>query len=280
MSKRNQFVPTPVLSACALDGHGKTTFALTAPKPLALFHIDPNTEETVEKAIDSKLIARGDVTLYPVPYPASIFNAKDALQTEAEHAWEDKFIEPLRTVLDDSDVRGVVFDTSTELFELVLMADHGRTVQIMPEMRTKTNYKFKGLLNALKRSGKTIVLLHRLRDAYENKSVNTSKGKEERREKIDGVYEREGFSKTGFHVNVEVALFFDPTREGAEANRYGVKITRCTQRPALILNPEMRVDEGVRWGREKQADGSRIVRASVPWVLSQVYPDIAIDHWT
>src|SRR4029077_20896375 len=110
------------------------------------------------------LIKRDDITLYEVPYPATIFKGRDEVQTDAENAWSSEFLDPLEKVLDDNDIVSVGLDTDTEMFELKLMADHGKTVQILPEMRTKTNYMFKGLLQALKRSSKHVILLHRLKD--------------------------------------------------------------------------------------------------------------------
>src|SRR5579862_2206189 len=219
---RSKYRPTPVLSACAMERGGKTTLGFSGPTPLEMFHIDPNTEEVFEKLIAAEQIDRDAVTLHPISYPASVFGSRDDVQTQAEEAWEKEFIDPLRDALETKDTRGIVLDTATELFELALMKDHGRTVQIMPEMRTKTNYLFKGLLNALKRSGKTIVLLHRLRDSYADVVRRTNHGKETSREKVAGLYEREGFNKTGFHVNIEVMLAFDPTREG-QSNQYGVR---------------------------------------------------------
>lgn len=279
-TKTDLYLPTPVISACALDHHGKSSFLFTAPKPLAVFHIDPNTEELYEKLAANGTIDRTDVRMHPIPFPASCFGDKDELQDLSAHAWEDDFIDPLKDALEDDEIQAIGLDTATELFELKLMADHGKTVQIMPEMRTKTNYKFKGLLNALKRSKKTIVLLHRLRESYESKEITTNQGIVESREKVQGLYEREGFNKTGFHVNVEVMLWFDPTKETKhDANKYGVRFYSSTARPSLVSSMEFRNDEHMQYGREKQEDGTRIVRASVPWVLHQVYPDIPIEHW-
>lgn len=282
-------VPPIVLSLNALDGHGKTSALLTMPKPLALFHIDPNTEEIVNAALESGELNEGDVTLYPVPYPQSIFSDRDAVQVQARETWDEKFIEPLRTVLEDGDVASIGLDTSTEIFELVMMADHGKTVQVLPEMRTKTNYQFKGLLSALKRSGKHICLLHRLKDHWESKIVEGKDGETEVRNKVQGQYEREGFNKTGFHVNIEACLMFSATRGGTTANRFGLRVHRCLARPSLVTAQMDQAefwdldDEGWRWGREKYTDRKgveqRVRRASVPWLATQVYPTTTVRDW-
>ena len=266
------------------EGHRKTTFGLTAPKPIALFHIDPNTVEVVDKAISTGEIDRSDVTLHPIEYPSSIFGGKDQIQDDAHRAWTDDFVDPLRDTLEDSDVRSIVIDTATELFELLMMADHGRTIQILPEMRTKTNYKFKGLLQALKRSRKHIVLLHRVRDVWESSIIDTAKGKEEQRNKVAGVFEREGFNKVGYHVNVEGYLMFDPAREGTLNNQYGLRVSRCTQRPSLVTRqPDERAfwnldSDDWWWGRAK-IDGQRVHRASFTYLAMQVFEGTTPEDW-
>jgi hypothetical protein len=280
--------PQLVLSANALDGHGKTSFLLTARKPLALFHIDPNTEEVVEKAIDEKLIRRKDVTLYAVPYPLTIFKGRDDIQDMADRTWEEELVTPLEKILDDESVRSVGFDTDTEVFELKMMADHGKTVQVLPEMRTKTNYMYKGLLQALKRSTKDVILLHRLKDVWKNETVVTEKGEEERRNKVSGMYEREGFNKVGYHVNSEVYLMFDASRpkgkDGSDDNRFGLRVGRCLHRPALVTEQADQVEfwdltsDSWWWGRAKIGD-RRVRRASIPYLATKMYPSTKIEDW-
>jgi hypothetical protein len=262
-----------VIAINALDHHGKTTMLLTAPKPLDIFAIDPNTTEIVEGSGYDE----DDVKLNLVTYPATVFSNKDQLQDEAERAWRDEFIEPLRDSIETKSVKSIGLDTATELFELLLMADHGKTVQILPELRTKTNYKFKGLLQALKRSGKHIVLLHRLRDVWRSEWVETNKGREEKREKVVGVYEREGFSKTGFHVNAEVYLRFKPERGGSLSNQFGVRLGGATARPGLITarsdSDKFWLDEdGWYWGKQRESGKVRPY-ASIPAIGSLLYPD-------
>lgn len=286
MKKSRSEVPPLVASINAQEGHGKTTFLLTGKKPLSLFHIDPNTEEIVNKAVKEGDIDESDVTLYPVEYPASIFGGRDEIQDDAEKAWGETFLDPLREVLDDDDVATIGLDTGTELFELLMMADHGKTIQILPELRTKTNYKFKGLLQALKRSKKHIIILHRVRDVWATTVVQSSKGEEEQRNKVPGVYEREGFNKVGYHVNVEAYLSFSPSRGGTIYNQYGIRVSRCTQRPSLVTRqPDEKQfwnldDDAWWWGRKKLEDGTRVRRASFTYLAMQVFPGTTVEDWS
>lgn len=285
MAKRSTRTLPPIVAAInALDRHGKTRWLLSAPKPIDLFHIDPNTEMLVDKLIREGEIDADDVILHEVPYPATVFGKRDEIQNEATAAWEDKFVEPLRDVV-DNDNRTIGLDTATELFELKLMADHGKSVQILPEMRTKTNYVFKSLLQALRRSKKHVVLLHRLKDVWLDTEVETNKGVETQRNKVAGMYEREGFNRTGYHVNVEAFLMYEPKRGGSEPNQFGMRVHSCLERPSLVTcQADEKTfwdldDEAWKWGRQKYEDGSRVRRSSFPYLATQIYPDTTIDDW-
>lgn len=222
------------------------------------------------------MVDKNDIDLHEVPYPATIFGHKDEIADDASRAWEDEFLTPLKAVLEDDDVKSIGFDTGTELFELKMMADHGKTIQILPELRTKTNYQYKGLLQALKRSKKNIILLHRLRDVWRTTEKENSKGEiEETRDKVQGMYEREGFNKTGFHVNAEVYLMHSASRGGSTSNQFGMRVGKSLQRPSLVTDdPTEKAfwnleHEDWWWGREK-VNGEKIRRASIPYLLYRI----------
>lgn len=271
-------------SIVALDGHGKTDFLKTLPTPAAIFHIDPNTEESFEEDFEHDRLDRDDWKLYQVDYPATVFKDEDSIADDATESWNEQLIGPLKDTLEDDDIKAIGFDTGTELFELKLMADHGRTIQILPEMRTKTNYKFKGFLNALKRSKKHTVLLHRARAVYQNVERETNSGTQQSREQLDGVFEREGFSKMGFHVNVEAYLYHRPQRSDVLRKQFGIRVARSMARPGLktaeVATPEFWdfKDPAWWWGRE-QIDGKWVRRCSFPYLATKVYPDSSVKDW-
>ena len=105
---------------------------------------------------------------------------------------------------------------------------------VLTMARAKTNHRFLGFLHNLKQSGCHVALLHRLKDVYEERTVRTRQGKTTERVKVDGVYERDGNSKTDFACNTEVFLFHDPEKSDVLEEQYGMRITRCTSRPSLI----------------------------------------------
>lgn len=272
--------PRLVCSACAHEGGGKTTFGLTAPKPIALFMVDPNTEEIAKKegllGDDGEPVS-SDLRLYRIGYPAVAFGDKDEIKEQAEAIWERDFIEPMKALLNDpGDVRTIQIDTATELRDLQLLKWFGKTAQIIKELYTGPNMELKGLYNSLGHSGLNVVLLHRLKDVYADKEVRTRSGPDTVREKVPGVFERDGWNKTGFYVNTEVHLFHDPTHSAKLARQYSLKVVRCTARPSLIGQEY--------WNRALllDADGEKTeerVQVTFPWLAQQVYPSTSIENW-
>lgn len=270
--------PRLVCSACAHEGGGKTTFSLTAPGPIDLFMIDPNTEEIIEK---EGLTDSRDLHIHPITFPAVAFGEKDEIKAEAEPIWQNEFITPMKELLHKirrgtSPTKTIIIDTATELRDLQLLKWFGKTTQIIKELYTGPNMEFKGLLNSLGRSGVNVVLLHRLKDVYADKEVRkvTGRGRSEVEtvsEKVPGVYTRDGWNKTGFYVNAEVQLFHDPTRSEKTPSQFGMVVTRCTARPMLIGHEY--------WGREKHEDGERVRRASFPFLATQIYPKTSLQDW-
>lgn len=226
------FTPRLMASVCGLDGSGKTDFACGMPGHIAFFSIDPNSRETAEQAQTER---GAQIEFHEFSLPGIAFGGRDEVQDDAIRVW-DAFIDAVAPLVRRERKRGhpdsIAIDTGTEFFELLLLADHGKSVQILPELRTKTNARWKSLLRGLKDSGCHVAVLHRLRQKYETQTVRGPKGTVEERVPVPGVYERQGFNQTGFSVNVEVFLSFDAER--AEGDQYGMTIERCTSRPALI----------------------------------------------
>lgn len=272
--------PRLVVSACAHEGGGKSTFLLTAPKPIHLFMIDPNTEEICKKAgllDDDGEPVSDDLIVYRVGYPAVAFGDKDEIKEQAEKIWERDFIDPMKALLHSKPKGTIGIDTATELKDLQMLKWFGKTAQIIKELYTGPNMELKGLYNSLGHSGVNVVLLHRLKDVYADKEVRTRSGPDTVREKVPGVFERDGWNKTGFYVNTEVHLFHDPTRSDKLARQYGMKVTRCTARPGLI-GQEF-------WNRAKVRDAEgeptdERVSVTFPWLASQVYPKTEPSDWT
>lgn len=280
------YIPVIMASVVAKEGHGKTEILKTLPRKngkAAVFHIDPNTEEVFEAAFESGELDRDEWIMHRINYPTSALAKRGQIKDRAVAEME-KLLDALDDVLQNDDVSGIGFDTATEIFDLHLMEQVGKTVQIMPEMRTGANYKYKGLLRAIQQSGKHSLLLHRSRTRFESRMVTTSQGEEEQRTAIDGVYEREGFSRTGFSVNVEAFVVRDMQRHEKLARQFGLRFGKCTPRPSLVTDDPTSKEfwdlasDGWQWGTYKVGD-ERIRRVSFQHIALSAYPATSLEDW-
>lgn len=265
MGDRIVYDPRLMASICALPGHGKTEFIAGCPDPILVLSLDSNTAEILEKHQDEKEIRLEQYTMPPVTFgDIDSGEGKSEIQ-QAAQATIDEMVATLKPVLRREErnmPKTIAIDTATEMFELALLADHGKAIQILPEMRTKTNYKWKSFLQALKGSGCHVVLLHLLGPKYESVSTRVQGGgTKEERVQVPGQFDRKGFSQTHKEVNVEAFLSFDPERDGELEDKFGIKIVKCNSRPTLV-------------GREWWGMRKDVRSASFEFLASRVYPQV------
>lgn len=198
--------PRIVISVCGLEKQGKTHFALTAPGPIALFNLDIGTEGVVNKFVrEGKQIAVYDMSMPDV--------------NEAEAVWE-KFAKAYRGVLKDKWVRTIVWDTATEMWELLRLARFGKLTQVMPYHYGPVNAEYRKLLRAAYDSNKNVILLHKMKAVYVN-------------DKRTSDYERAGFSDTGFLVQVNAQVYRDVADEENTNPDFNLYIKDCRQNAEL-----------------------------------------------
>ncbi len=257
---RAEYTPKLFASVCGLEGAGKSKFGCSAPGRVLYLATDPNSAETVQNEQEANDAL--DIDYHQFDLPGIAFGGRDDVQTEAEATWGE-FIDVVKPVVkgEVEPPDAIVLDTATEFWTLLLLADHGKAQQILPELRTKSNARWQSLLTGLKQTGAHVLLLHRLGPKYESRTVRTSQGAKEERVQVPGEWERQGFSKTGFSVNVEAFLFHDRARDEELAEQYGMRIVRCTSRPTLI--------EREVWGTDPKGH-SRVTFAKL---FAMVYPD-------
>lgn len=263
-NNRVEFVPKLFASICGMGGWGKTTFACSAPGPIVYLATDPNSAEVVSAEQEAQ--ADKVIEYHQFDLPGIAFGGREDVQDDAEKVW-GAFVDVVRPIVKgEVEAPGtIVLDTATEFWELLLLADHGRTFQILPDLRTKTNARYKSLLAGLKQTGAHVLLLHRLGPKYESRTVRTKNGSVEERVQVPGEYERSGFSKTEFSINVEAYLLCDRERSEELDDQYGMRVVRCTGRPSLI-GKEV-------WGRT--AKGER--KVTFDRLFRMVYPDAEVN---
>lgn len=228
-------------------GTGKTDFALTAPGPIAFFKIDPNSEFTLDKYVGKK-IWQSDIKV-----PRSDGENAQAL---SDTVWQ-QFIKDYTWAL--ANTRSVVWDTATEIWELLRLCKFGKLAQISPQHYTQVNNDFRGLIKLAFDSETNLLMIHKLKDEWT--PYTDIQGKE--RNKKSGKKERAGFGDLGFACQVMVQTMFDRDNEESP---FSAKILKCTQNPMLTTNVYSQVGD--------------LRLNSFPFIAADVFPGTGIEVWS
>jgi hypothetical protein len=198
-----------------VEGHektGKTHFALTAPGPIAYFGLDIGDEGVIEKFLTAgkEIITPDD----SIRVPNIIIMDPDGPKMDAVAAWEGMkraFVACCKS----PQVRSIVWDTATEVWELIRLARFGKLSQVMPVQYAPVNAEMRGLIRTAYDSNKNFVLLHKMKAEYVN-------------DKRTGKYERAGFNDAEYIVQVNLRTFHDD-----ETNEFGIEVLNARQNMQL-----------------------------------------------
>lgn len=169
-----------------LEKDGKTWWWCTAPGPSFCFNMDLSTKNTARLFTGNK-IALKDY------FPAN--RSQDAHVKVIE-----QFDTDLDKVIKVPDFRTIVIDNATTLWHNLRMAEFGKVTQVMPHQYTLVNTIMQTWLNKLNNCGKNIIYTHRLDKEYK-------KMPGDKQDSWTGAYERKGYGKIGFEVQVIVRVF-------------------------------------------------------------------------
>lgn len=218
--------PRLAISLEALDKCGKTHWALhTAPDPILILTNDPGTTHVVNKA--RRTGKRVEVVEIPFERPdVKVLKASDVDKTEhGEHKkqWA-KYRAVKQALIDDRMFRTVVDDTATDFWHLAELSHFGKLRgNARIDIRTELNADFSGLFWDLYRGRPELnmILIHKLRKEYKPKSSGGE-------DAWTGGYEREGFGKIGFAVDLCLRCGWDGLRkqfytevDKGQATRFG-----------------------------------------------------------
>lgn len=281
-------VPNFIAGITGYEGGGKSRMAFTMPKEpsvkckrggMAILSTDTNTETTLRAYL--KIGADDDfpdwIQFQHVSMPTLAFDEQDDVRDESGEKW-DAIRDFLRPMVKNPKVRprSLILDTAVDVYDLRVLAKFGKLDQISPETRRnmmgQVNTGYKGVLQAMKEAGVSVCLVHRAKDKWVDKTVRTQSGIKDERTRLEGPFDMEmqGFKDTRFLTGVEVHVAFDATREGKLAGKFGMKVTRASQRPGIIGKEY--------WGREK-IDNAMVVRASFPYLMTKVFPQTTLQDW-
>jgi len=231
-------------------GTGKTDLALTAPGPIAFFKFDLNAADTLAKWANQKAIYKREYDIPDSNDPKAQDKAEVVMRT---------FVADYAASLGSSQIRTVIWDTATEIWEQTRLAAFGRLSNVMPHHYVQVNNGFRSLIRAAYDSDTNLVMVHRLKDEWVN--YTDSQGKE--KGKRTGRKERAGFGDLGFACQVMVQTFFNPENVDSP---FQVKVLKCTQNPIITHRvygqiADMRMN-------------------SFPVLATDVFPGSELEEWS
>jgi hypothetical protein len=218
-----------VVSVEALEGCGKTNFALTATaaRPGRLHNFDVGLEGVINKFPMDRII----VAPYKMPKivgldPQSASNIANVVWTQFTSDY-DSIISDQGKAGNGQSARTSVWDTATENWDLLRIARFGKMSQVMPHHYAPVNAENREQLRKAYDTDKNLILIHKLGAEWEN--TTNAAGQEKGRK--TGRYERKGFSDIGFAVQVECRLWKEMPTEIGKPPIFRMAIIKCRQNP-------------------------------------------------
>ncbi len=197
---------------------GKDHFAFTAPDPIGVQSFDDGLEGVVEKFVNG-LATAGGIAIPKKQILVKEYRLPPNLAAEPNFDYTSvwaAFVKDYRALL-AAGVRTVIWDTATELWELLRMLRFGKLAQVQPHNYGPVNGEYVGLLREAYNAHSNLILLHSTRAEYVN-------------DKATGKKERAGFNATGFKVQVNLKTFRVDSEEGSE---FSIKVLDCRQNGQL-----------------------------------------------
>ncbi|HEX6825451.1 MAG TPA: AAA family ATPase [Nitrospiraceae bacterium] len=208
------------MAVYGLQGSGKTKLAITAPDPIGFVALDRKARKTVER-ISKELgktvfMPKEDFIRVGNPMELATMKVEQAKIVYRRHV--DSIKMACFKLYKHPQVRTIVLDTGSQLWEDMLFAHFGRNDRIMPRDRGAVNQEMIDLLNAL--SGKHLIITHKAKEVWRN-------------DKPTGRFEIAGFPHIGYHVNSMIELKCDSKKEEGDDGRFTLDMILCQDNPAI-----------------------------------------------
>jgi hypothetical protein len=151
----------------------------------------------------------------------------------------DRFKHAAFRLLDMPEVRTIVIDSGTHLYEDMLFACYGRDEKIMPLDRKVVNREMREFLAVL--AQKHLIITHESKEVW-------------RLDRPTGRHEATGWKHIGYFASIELEMEFDPA---AEDGPFFLSVRKCQENVTLV-------------GRERLLRNGDITFANV---AALVWPD-------
>jgi hypothetical protein len=263
-------VPYHILSIEGEAKGGKTYLAATAPKKVAFQSLNFGTDGVLQEWDDFRerfVVAEYSVNFNPLADAAQQAMSgrarnkkaadKEEIQKAVYAAAEEQAdrvrresLEPFKQdyydLLDDDEIKTIVWDKATEVNELVRLAHHGKLERNPRIAYGPINSEFKGMVKKASERRKNLILIHDLTDVYVNDEPSGR-----RKMKGNGNIEEmvHSFVKVAKKVEKGVATFTTTVRDSRFAPAAtGEKIEMATWAELMMvlmpnIDPEVWLDD-------------------------------------
>jgi len=201
------------------EKNGKSEWSLTSPAPIAFFNLNKRIEGVIDKFADKK-----EIYVYEYPsYSRDDMNEvmtlkalpdKDPKKIEKEVAelfkekykriWND-IQRDFYEVAETRDIRTIVIDTETDLWETRRLAEWGRSASI-PTAFSGLNKDMRNMVEAVNYSGKNLIMISEMKKQYKDHIDKNGKNVGI----WTGDYEMAGWTGISYKVQVNLLAKFDP----------------------------------------------------------------------
>lgn len=210
-----------VLGVDGLDKSGKTTFALTAPKPLVYLDFDIGKEGVIDRAPDAdRILTSKPYMLRPseIGWGESVDQKRVVAVMAAAEAELNRFRttylhalrEPVMTIAGvPTKARSVVIDTGGEAWELLRLCEFGKLSQVKPHHYAQVNSLMRDLVRAAFDSDVNVIWLHKLKSEWAGGNDGGMGNK-------TGALERQGFKDMSYLVQANLLCYRIPAAQAIE----------------------------------------------------------------
>lgn len=224
-----------VINLAGLEGSGKTTWALTAPKPLFYMSTDFGDEGIIQKASGQILRPKRKDYKLDIPHDYRAFVEKQET-SEARQQREGKlanfvheqFYVPFYTDYEKAikaGVRTVVWDNAVDVWEYTRLSVYGRNATNRDDLKSEANAKFREMVRLANVHGIVLIMIQHLK--YKFESYYDANGNVKWRQS-QTEFEMQGFDKAPFLVTSTLWSKFTPP------GTFELTVKKCRDNAALV----------------------------------------------
>jgi superfamily I DNA and/or RNA helicase len=225
--------PFHILSVEGLPKTGKTHLYSTAPGGIGVQSLDFGTEGVIDKFPDTYF----DVREYNFAYDYTIKSRGDEATDQADRIKTDywaPFNDDAISFFGDPSIRTVVWDTASEVWEMLRLAHFGKLMQNPQMQYGVVNAEYKALVRMANTARKNLILIHHMNKEY--KDVDDGKGGTKSVE--SGNYKRIGNNKIENLVHSYVRTIYDEPVKNSKGiistpGKFKIEVIRSRYNPDM-----------------------------------------------